>query len=162
MSKIFDKINQLRYNLLNKPHERGERDVYVTEIVAYYYPYKGVPIPDQLIRGDLYHFALQEMLKDYCNSEVSASKEYMGKLIKGRIDMVCGEYLVEIKSSPKTSFYQGSLQLQIYNWLRGGNNKLMLLYPTLTFDVIKPEPLEKIEEMVSNYLKARFFSDNKT
>ncbi len=162
MSKIMDKINQLRFYLLNKPHERGENDVYVSEIVAYYYPYRKKPLPDQLLRGDLYHYAIQELLRDYCKQEVSVSKEFMGKIIKGRIDMVCEEYIVEIKSSQKTSFYQGALQLQLYNWLRGGENKLMLLYPTLTFDIIKPEPSNVIEEMVRKFLKARYFTSDKT
>jgi hypothetical protein len=160
-NEILEKIGQLKYTLLNKPHERGEDDVYVTEIVSFYHPYKGFPFPDQLLRGHLYHHAIQDLLKDYCQSEVSLSKELLGKKIKGRVDLVCENTFIEIKSSQKTSFNQGALQLQIYNWLVGGGRKLILLYPTLTFDIIKPEPLDVIERLVTNYLKIRYFSPTK-
>lgn len=156
MNELLTKIEKLRQQLLSHNKPKQPNEIYVSEIVAFYYPYDKQPVADQLVRGDLYHIAIQNLLKEDCQAEVPLSREFGDYVIRGRADLICPPYIVEIKSSER-SYLPGMLQLQIYNYLNGGNNKLLLLYPTLTFDLIPPLSVEEIKKKIDAYIKSKLF-----
>jgi hypothetical protein len=151
-----DVINTKRNILLqeNKGYTKPPNVIFVTEIVSYYYPYEFRINEQQKIRGLLYHNAIQNMLKEECTSEVPIEKSIDNWLIKGRIDLLCNDWIVEIKGG-RSSLNQGRLQLQIYDWMMPTSHKLLLLYSDLTFDLVQNDP--NIENKVLRFLKARIF-----
>jgi len=149
-------LDDLRNEILSEGKERIRIPgvVFVTDIVGYFYPYQGEINDYQRIKGALYHYAIQSALRIVCTPEVTIEKQFEGVTIRGRVDLVCGDWLGEIKGS-RYSRNQGILQLQLYDWILGGGKKLLLIYSDLTYEVVPPNP--KVEEMVRKYLKAKLF-----
>jgi len=149
-------IEDIKSEILTQGREKIKlpNTVFVTEIVGYYYPYEGQINDYQRIKGALYHQAIQSLLRIECTSEVSIERQFEGVTIKGRVDLMCGDWLGEIKGS-KYSRNQGMLQLQIYNWILGGGKKMLLIYSDLSYEIVPPNP--HVEEMIRKYLKAKLF-----
>ncbi len=147
-------IEDIKNEILTQGREKIKLPgtVFVTEIVGYYYPYEGQINDYQRIKGALYHQAIQSLLRIECTPEVSIEREFEGVTIKGRVDLMCGDWLGEIKGS-RYSRNQGMLQLQIYDWILGGGKKLLLIYSDLSYEVVPPNP--KVEDMIRKYLKAK-------
>ncbi len=150
-------LNKLKEQLLSQKKEKASNEVYVTEIVSYYYPYPEIATKEVLLRGHIYHAGLQCLFREFpIEIEVSKKMTVDNKewIIKGRIDMVTPDALVEIKSSRKSLAY-ASLQLNIYRYLLQSDKKLVVLYPDLTYDIVNPMPFQEVEEKIVRYLRSR-------
>lgn len=159
MSTFEEALNRLKESLLSPQKQKAENEVYVTEIVGYYYPYPESPVKEVLLRGHVYHAGLQCLLREF-PIEIEVSKKIVvdGKewQIKGRVDMVTSDAIVEIKSSRKSLPF-ASLQLNIYRYLMQSDKKLVVLYPDLTYDVVKPMSFQEVEDKITKYLRSRIF-----
>lgn len=159
MSTFEEALNKLKDTLLSPQKQKAVNEVYVTEIVSYYYPYPDSPAKEVLLRGHVYHAGLQCLLREFpVEIEVSKKVAVNGKewLIKGRVDMVTSDAIVEIKSSKKSLPF-ASLQLNIYRYLMQSDKKLVVLYPDLTYDVVSPMSFQEVENKIMKYLQSRLF-----
>jgi len=134
-----------------KLEEKLENEIYVTDLVycplKYYFQkkFREITLAESFnpvtIYGEVVHVGIEEVLKEILGSnnvktEVEYEKniEVEGKsyIVKGRVDAIIGDYLIEIKSSrsdaniPHKHHIQ---QLRLYLWLTGFK-KALLLYIT--------------------------------
>ncbi len=159
MSTFEEALNKLKNSLLSQQKEKVSNEVYVTEIVSYYYPYPEPPAKEVLLRGHVYHVGLQCLFREFpIEVEVSRKLTVDGKewVIKGRVDMITSDAIVEIKSSRKSLLF-ATLQLNIYKYLMQSNKKLVVLYPDLSYDIVNPMPFSEVEEKIVKYLRSRIF-----
>ncbi|MDK6029305.1 CRISPR-associated protein Cas4 [Ignisphaera sp. 4213-co] len=157
MSKTlsFDIIN-LIYNWRveesrKRLEEKLENEIYVTDLIycplKYHYQkkYKEIVIANAFdpvtIFGELIHLGVGKLLSNLLGSNnVELEKEYEKEIVvdgttyivKGRVDAIIGDWLIEIKSSKSDlniPHQHHILQTRLYLWLTG-LKKAILLYIT--------------------------------
>ncbi|MEL9939476.1 MAG: CRISPR-associated protein Cas4 [Ignisphaera sp.] len=128
-----------------------ENEIYITDLIycplKYYYQrmYKEIAIANAFdpitISGELIHLGIGKLLedllgKDNVRLEVEYEKEVVVDgatyIVKGRVDAVIGDWLIEIKSSRSDlsiPHQHHILQTRLYLWLTG-LRKAILLYIT--------------------------------
>ncbi|MEM0026609.1 MAG: CRISPR-associated protein Cas4 [Ignisphaera sp.] len=134
-----------------KLEKKLENEIYITDLIycplKYHYQrmYKEIAIANAFdpitISGELIHLGIGKVLadllgKDNVKLEVEYEKEMVidgaTYIVKGRVDAVVGDWLVEIKSSRSDlsiPHQHHTLQVRLYLWLTG-LRKAVLLYIT--------------------------------
>jgi CRISPR-associated exonuclease Cas4 len=128
-----------------------ENEIYVTDLIycplKYYFQriYKEIALAEGFnpvtIYGEAVHIGIEEVLKrifgsDNVKTEVEFEKEFgvEGKvfIVRGRVDAIVGNYIIEIKSGRSDAnipHQHHVLQARLYLWLTG-LKKAILLYIT--------------------------------
>lgn len=152
-----------------------ENEIYVTDLVycplKYYFQkkFREITLADGFnpvtIYGEAVHVGIEEILKNILGSEnvkteVDFEKtiEVEGKafIVKGRVDAIIGDYVIEIKSSRSDTNipqHHHILQARLYLWLTG-LKKALLLYitPNRISQYLVTEPASNGE--VSDFIRS--------
>lgn len=113
-------INKIE-TFFQKNIQKKENEIWVSDIVHYYYPtdFSNIPNLSQLaLRGNLIHLGIQEVVKDDFFCEVPIKLQISGYIIKGKIDLLYKKFpiIVEIKTSSR--IYESQVfQLGIYSYI---------------------------------------------
>jgi len=118
-----------------------------------------------LVLGDLVHRGLEQWLQEKygCETEVEVSREIeiggTKYTIKGRIDALCGDTVIEIKYvrdiKSNQPFSHHVRQLQIYMWMTNRiRGKILYVSPArlLEYEVKSPVNEPQVAMMVEEYL----------
>jgi len=152
---------------ISKRKEKKENEIWVSDLISCKKKvefYRKFPemfiIEPKLYIGKFIHTGIQEVLKEiYENVEIEkeVEKEIDGKIIKGRVDAILDDTILEIKYTSNTNLKEPYphhiIQLKIYLWLTQKNKgKLIYITPNnlLEFDVDGEFKDEDIIELIKN------------
>ncbi len=114
-----------------------------------------------LVLGDDVHYLMNTQFP-LGEGEYSVEKEYKGVIIKGRIDRVVGDVIVEFKTAsrlPDEPYEMHLDQLQLYLWL-SGRKRGFIVYVSKTNGKIKVFEIDRDDERIDILLeKALAFSN---
>lgn len=178
MLKLTDLIYKWRISeTINRLEKKLDNEIYVIDLIhcplKYYYQkqYKELTIASAInpvtILGELIHYGIEEIiLKIFNMANVKIETEFVKEIevdgaiyiIKGRIDAIVDDYIIEIKSSRSDTFIPQThhvIQTRIYLWLTG-YRKAILLYITpnriVQFDIDDPATNGEISDLVRGIL----------
>ena len=173
MSNVQDIAQLIVDKLINKLMTNVNREcVYVTElskcIYYIYYLYYKAPIHDKinnyLIEGTLMHFTIEKIVNklieegavspEHVKSEIDVEKEFNGVKVKGRVDLIVNDTVIEFKFTH--SYRAPSLwhlaQVNLYLWMTG-LRKGLIIYVHLPTLKVRYWKVNYDEELVNNRLK---------
>jgi len=176
MSNVQDIAQLIVDKLINKLMTNVNREcVYVTELskCAYYiyWLYNKSPIEHRInnfiIEGTLMHFVIEKIVKklieegavspEHVKSEIDVEKEFNGITIKGRVDLIINDTIVEFKFTHNPRLIYGLpkvwhiAQVNLYMWMTG-LRKGLIIYIHLPSLNVKMWKVSYDDELVSNRL----------
>lgn len=163
LQTLINGISEIKKLMVDEKKERVKGEVYVTDIVNFYYPPQMPSTPDVFIRGQLYHQAIESLLKEKFNAqtEVSVKIPFNNVTIAGRIDAIVDDVIIEIKSSEK-SLEPAKLQASIYRYmlykLTGKDYKTVFIDGALNIKVIDPYAYDHVEKLIKKALECTITS----
>lgn len=163
LQDLVNEIYKIKKGMIEEKKERAKGEIYVTEIVNFYYPAQSPLTPDVFVRGHLYHRSIESLLQEKFNAqtEVSIKLPFNNYTISGRIDAVVDDVIVEIKSSEK-NLEPAKLQASIYrymlNKLTGKDYKTMFIDGALNVKVIDPYDYNHVEKLIKKALECTITS----
>jgi len=160
-------MNELVKQRLEKMKEKDDRTIWVTDLIGCkrkaelrkMYPFV---LPNSVILGYFAHLGFASYVSEVGGlSEVEYEKNLDGYVIRGRIDAIIDNTVVEFKTAKQVDkpFAHHVMQVRLYMWL-SNMTKAVIVYVTperfVEFKIDKPYRTEDVRELIANWSSPRF------